>query len=188
MKKTFAILILFLFAFVVWEDVSASSLRRRDDFMKPQAGIWFGPGMPMFELNDKVEPALGGGAFFRLNTPLTYFKVGGEVGYQKHKSQGVDAISLVPVYGNLLFLLPIKFPMNFQFKLGAGGVKVYIKPEEKEQFDPLFMAGLEVSFMAGRMVNFGLRFDCLVIYEKHISGAKYNGYFFNTGLTLYFNL
>lgn len=188
MKKTFAILFLFFFALTLWEDVSASTLRRRDDFMKPQAGIWFGPSMPLYEMNDNVEPALGGGAFFRLNTPLTLLKVGGEVGYQKHKSQGVNAISLVPVYGNLLFLLPIKFPMNFQFKLGAGGVKVYIKPEEKEQFDPLFMAGLEVSFMAGRMVNFGLRFDYMVIYEKHISGAKYNGYFFNTGLTLYFNL
>ncbi|MBP8082902.1 MAG: hypothetical protein KAZ87_06840 [Spirochaetes bacterium] len=188
MKKIFAVLLLFVSAIILWEDVSASSMRRRDDFMKPQAGIWFGPGMPLFELYDKVEPALGGGAFFRLNTPLTYFKIGGEVGYQKHKSQGVNAISLVPVYGNVLFLLPIKFPMNFQFKLGAGGVKVYIKPEEKEQFDPLLMAGLEVSFMAGRMVNFGLRFDCLVIYENRTSGAKHNGYFFNTGLTLYFNL
>ena len=96
----------------------------------------------------------------------------------------------MPVYGNLLYRIPLpaKIPFNFQFKLGAGGCWVKMEPDDINQWDPMGMAGFEFSFAAGRRVNIGFRIDYLLIYEQHLEGAKRNGHVLNTGLTLYFNI
>lgn len=188
MRKILSLFVFILFCLVLSDGLSAYSFRRKNDFMKPQAGLWFGPSAPLFGLKDRVDPALGGGVFVRLNTPLELFKVGGEFGYQKYVSTAEDKLSVLPLYGNILFLLPIPFPMNFQLKAGAGTARVAIYPDNRSQFEPLFMAGLEASFMAGRLINFGIRMDYMMLYEKNLKGAKHNGHIFNAGLTLYFNL
>ena len=162
--------------------------KSQDFFLKPQAGVWFGPITPVYTTSEDVETRLGGGVFARYNLPWAPLKLGVDASYQHFKSQGVKELTLWPVYGNLLFRLPINLPLAFQFKLGAGGSSVEIQPEDQRQWDPLFMVGVEGSFPAGKWVNIGLRIDYLLIYEKHIEGAQRNGNIVNTGITLYLNI
>jgi len=157
-------------------------------FNRPQIGAWFGPITPIATTSSLVNTALGGGVFFRYPTPLHLFKVGLDSSYQNFKSRGVNELTLVPVYGNLLFLIPIDLPLRFQLKAGAGGCYVYVKPDKVAQWDIMFMAGFEMSFPAGRLVNIGLRIDYIFLYEDYLNGASKNGHIINAGITLYFNI
>ena len=161
---------------------------RKDYFSKPQFGGWFGPVTPVGDLGKRVETNLGGGAFFRFTFPWQYLKIGFDSSYQQFKSKGVNELKFVPVYGNLLFQIPVDFPVRFQFKAGAGGGWLSIKPDNKSGWDPIFMAGFEVSFPAGRIVNIGLRIDYIYIYEGYLKGSKNGGHIINTGIQLYFNI
>lgn len=166
----------------------AQRRRGRDPFQKFQTGFWFGPITPLHTTAEDVDTSLGGGAFIRSNSFFDSFKIGVESSYHYFESRGVNTLSLWPVYGNLLYRIPVKFPIIFQLKAGAGGSWVKIRPDREEQWDPLFVIGFEGSFPAGKVVNIGLRIDYLLIYEKHIEGARRNGHILDTGITLYFNL
>ena len=157
-------------------------------FTRPQIGAWFGPITPVGPTDGLVDTDLGGGLFMRYNTPFSLFKLGLDSSYQHYKSKGVNEITLVPVYLNVLFLLPIDFPLRFQFKAGMGGAYVYAMPDEVGQWDMMFMCGFEVSFPAGRIVNIGLRIEYLLIYESYRQGAQDDGHFINAGIMLYFNI
>ncbi len=161
---------------------------RKDYFSKPQFGGWFGPVTPVGDLAKRVETNLGGGAFFRFTFPWPYLKFGIDSSYQKFKSKGVNELQFVPVFGNILFQIPVEFPVRFQFKAGAGGGWLSVKPDNKNGWDPIFMGGFEVSFPAGRIVNIGLRIDYIYIYEGYIKGSKNGGHIINTGIQLYFNI
>ncbi|MBN2077639.1 MAG: hypothetical protein JW838_01645 [Spirochaetes bacterium] len=161
---------------------------RKDHFSRPQIGGWFGPVTPMGEIAKKVETNLGGGAFVRLTLPYRYLKVGVDSSYQKFKSKGVTELQFVPVYGNLLFQIPVDFAVRFQFKGGIGAGYLHLKPDNVGLWNPVFMAGFEVSFPAGRIVNIGVRIDYLYIYEGHLKGSKNGGHILNTGIQLYFNI
>lgn len=175
------------FAAVLPND-SEAARTRRDYFMRPQVGLWFGPVTPLGTTAEKLNKDLGAGLMFRYNTPYRPLKFGLEVAYEKFKSDGNSELRLWPMYGNALYLLPIPLPVKFQYKLGAGTANVKIWPDEKSQWDPLLMTGLEMSFPAGRLVNIGLRLDYLMLYEKHIDGSDMNGHILNSGITVYFNL
>lgn len=43
---------------------------RTDYFLKPQAGLWFGPITPVYTTADDLETDIGAGIFMRYNTPL----------------------------------------------------------------------------------------------------------------------
>ncbi|MBP7738047.1 MAG: hypothetical protein KA369_18870 [Spirochaetes bacterium] len=161
---------------------------RKDYFSKPQIGAWFGPVTPLDDLGKRVETNLGGGAFIRFTFPWQYLKFGIDSSYQQFKSKGVNELQFVPLYGNLLFQIPVEFPVRFQFKGGIGGAWLSIKPDNKNGWDPIFMAGFEVSFPAGRIVNIGLRIDYIYIYEGYLKGSKAGGHIINTGIQLYFNI
>ena len=163
---------------------------RKDHFSRPQIGGWFGPVTPMGKIAEKVETNLGGGAFVRMTLPYRFLKVGVDSSYQKFKakSRGVTELQFVPIYGNLLFQIPVDFPVRFQFKGGMGAGYLHLKPDNADVWDPLFMAGFEVSFPAGRIVNIGLRIDYLYILEGHLKGSKNGGHVLNTGIQLYFNI
>ncbi len=161
---------------------------RKDYFSKPQIGGWFGPVTPLADLGRMVETNLGGGAFVRLTFPWHYLKFGVDSSYQLFKSTGVNELTFVPLYGNLLFQIPVDFPVKFQFKGGIGGAWLSIKPDNKSGWDPVFMAGFEISFPAGRIVNIGLRVDYLYIYEAYIKGSQNGGHIINIGIQLYFNI
>jgi hypothetical protein len=167
--------------------------REIDYFNRPQVGIWFGVLTPVYTTYDQVSTSLGGGGFFRFNTPLDNLKIGLDSSYQFYDAKpkgGVNTLTLVPVYGNFVYRIPLpaKIPLIFQLKAGGGGCWVKIRPDRVSQWDPMAMAGFEGSFAAGRTINIGFRVDYLLIYEQYIKGAKRNGHVVNTGLTLYFNI
>jgi hypothetical protein len=161
---------------------------KKDSFNRPQFGGWFGVAAPLGNMSKKVESNLTGGGFIRINTPERWLKFGVESSYQKFKSTGTTEIELVPVYGNLLYQLPIDFAVRFQIKAGAGASYIKIQPENMKNWEPMFMAGFEVSFPAGKIFNIGLRLDYIHIYEGYAKKNYKGGHFFNAGIQLYFNL
>ena len=159
-----------------------------DYFLRPQMGLWFGPVTPMGTTGEVVDTSLGGGLFFRYNTPFKPLKLGLDGSYQQFDSKGVNELILWPVYGSFLFRIPLRFAIIFQLKAGAGASYVQVEPDGFHQWDPTGMLGFEGSFPAGKYVNIGLRIDYLYIYEGYIEGAKRDGHVLNTGVTLYFNV
>jgi hypothetical protein len=158
-----------------------------EPWTRPQIGLWFGPVTPVGPLWDKLNPYLGGGAYTRLPV-FEYGTIGADISYQEQPSNGTNHLDVVPMYGNFIFKLPINFPISFSLKAGAGSAWVMLRPQYRSQYDPLFMAGFEVSFPAGSVVNIGMRIDYLYLYETWQTRAQHDGYFINAGLTLYFNL
>jgi len=187
MKKSIICISVLAALFLIATDVFAADSRKKY-FSRPQIGVWYGPITPVMDTGEHVETDLGGGAFFRYNLPYEPLKLGLDFSYQDYESDGVDELRLIPVYFNMLYLLPINIPVKVQFKAGAGLCNVYMEPDNTKQWDPMFMAGTEISFPAGKLANIALRIDYLCIYEKHLSGATTNGYVINAGISLYFNL
>jgi len=186
--KYFSLKIIFILSFL-FISVSAFAINNRKDyFLNPQLGLWFGPITPISHTRDAVDTDLGIGAFFRYNLPFRPLKIAYNFSYQQYKSKGLNELTLVPNYLNLLYLLPLDLPVRFQLKAGAGSSYVKILPDQVSQWDPLLMGGLEVSFPAGRIVNIALRIDYLYIFEGHIDGADYGGHVINTGISIYFNI
>jgi hypothetical protein len=188
MNKTGLYILLIAAIFLLLQGNSFAYRERKDNFSKPQVGAWFGPITPMGEAGKRVETNLGYGGFARFTFPWPFLKIGADASYQKFKSKGVNELQFVPVYGNLLFQIPVDFPVRFQFNAGAGAGWISVKPDNKSQWDPIFMGGFEVSFPAGRIVNIGLRIDYIYIYEGYIKGSKYGAHILNTGIQLYFNI
>jgi hypothetical protein len=188
MKKTFMIGAAAVIVLVMCRMDAFAYKERKDYFSKPQIGGWFGPVTPLGETAKWVETNLGGGMFVRFTLPYRFLKIGVDSSYQQFKSKGVNELQFVPVYGNLLFQIPVDFPVRFQFKGGAGVGYLNMKPDNLIQWDPIFMAGFEVSFPAGRIVNIGLRIDYIYIYEGYIKGSQHGGHILNTGIQLYFNI
>jgi hypothetical protein len=158
---------------------------RKDYFSRPQLGGWFGIITPMGDISNKVGTSLGGGIFGRLTFPYPYLKIGLDVSYQKFKQ---NDLQFVPAYANLLFQIPVDFPVRFQFKGGGGLGYIHLKPNNMGQWEPIFMGGFEISFPAGRMVNIGLRIDYIFIYEGYIKGSKAGAHVLNSAIQLYFNI
>ncbi len=172
----------------VFASTSFARSRRSDPFEKPQLGLWFGPVTPVYTTDDDLDTYLGGGLFFRTNSFIRGIKIGLDSSYQFFRSQGVNELTMIPVYGSFIYRLPITLPLAFQLKMGGGSARLYFRPDEVTVWEPLFMVGFETSFPAGRIFNIGLRIDYLLIYEKHIEGATRNGHIVNAGLTVFFNL
>lgn len=188
-KRTFVICCGLLIGMVVAFTNDAFAYNaRKDYFYKPQLGAWFGPISPVAETGKNLKTTLGGGLFFRYNIPWQYFKVGLDLSYQNYDSIGVNDLMMVPIIANGVFLLPIPIAVRFQLKTGFGTTYMYSRPDRTKQWDPIFMAGFEISFPAGRIVNIGLRIDYQLVIESTLPGAERNGHFINTGIQLYFNI
>ncbi len=162
--------------------------RGRDPFEKPQVGVWFGPVTPVFSTSEVLNTYLGGGLFVRTNSFIQGIKFGLDASYQEFRSDGINELTMIPVYGSLIYRLPVNMPLAFQLKGGAGGARLQMRPDYVTQWDPLFHLGVETSFPAGRIFNIGLRIDYLFLYEGYMEGATENGHFINAGITVFFNL
>lgn len=183
MKKYALILILLVVS------VNCFAARKRGDyFNRPQIGLWIGPTAPLFELGDEVDSVLSGGVYARMSTFYKPIKIGLDVSYHDLSSDTVNNLTIVPAYGTVQYRLPFSTPLNLVVKAGGGVTKVWIDPDELEQWDPTGVAGFEVSFPLGKTINLGLRMDYLLIYEKHIESAEINGHVFNFALALFFNI
>lgn len=185
--KSFKIMIFLLSFAAVSAPVYAGMSEGDDPWTRPQIGIWFGPVAPLGDSGNKVSTYLGGGTYFRIPV-FEYGTIAADIGYQRYPSDSLNELSVVPMYGNFIFRLPINSPIVFQLKAGAGTAWVQIQPEGRSQYDPLFMTGLEISFPAGTWVNIGMRVDYLFLYESYHAHTKRDGHLLNVGLTLYFNL
>ena len=90
---------------------------------KPQLGVWFGPVTPVpgSKLAEVLTTSLGGGMFLRANIPSNTlrFEIGGSYSY--YTSRTVARLHSIPVYGALVYTLPINLPLSFHVKGGAGG-------------------------------------------------------------------
>ncbi len=188
MKSKNFIKIIVFFLIIANAATSYAYRSRKDYFLKPQVGLWFGPLTPLGPTNDIVDNSLGGGLFFRYNTPFRLFKVGLESSYQYFPSKGVNKLHFVPVHTNVLFLVPVNLPVKIQVKGGVGAGWLKILPDDENRWNPIFNAGAEMSFPAGRLVNIGLRLDYFYIYEGYLDGAQNGGHIFNAGISVYFNL
>lgn len=189
MKKfMFMLLLVFSFCIASGAGLSARPRQGSDPFLLPQVGFWIGAASPVYTTWNTVDNSLVGGVFTRINLWTLPLKLGVDASYEKHDSRGVNGIELAPVYGSLIYRLPIDSLISFQLKAGAGGSFVRVWPDNLSQWDPLFTFGGEFSFPAGSIANIGLRIDYLYLWEQHIKEAKRNGHFINAGVTLYFNL
>jgi len=184
-KSVFCLVLLF----VLFSANTLLAIERKDYFLKPQIGAWFGPVTPVGVTAESLETNLGGGIFTRYNFPWRYLKIGADISYQFfEQEQGVNKMHLVPIYGNLIFLFPFSIPIKIQAKLGAGAAYLHIQPDDASRWDPIFVFGGEFSFPAGRFLNIGLRVDYIHIYERYLKGAQVDGHVVNAGIALYFNL
>ncbi|MCX7677750.1 MAG: hypothetical protein N2316_00885 [Spirochaetes bacterium] len=162
--------------------------RRSDPFEKPQFGLWFGTVTPVYTTDENLDTYLGGGLFMRTNSFIRGIKFGLDSSYQFFRSQSVNELTLIPIYGSFIYRLPINMPLAFQLKIGGGGARLYFRPDDVTAWEPLFMCGFETSFPAGRVFNIGLRIDYLLIYEQYIERASRNGHIVNAGITVFFNI
>lgn len=186
MKRFFRIVITVI---VISLPVSAVYARSGSDpFLRPQLGVWFGPVTPVYTQWNEVDTAIGGGGYFRYNLGSSPFKLAVDASYQDHSSRGVNGLTLVPVYGSLMYRIPFDFLISFQLRAGAGGSYVTIRPENKSQWDPMFILGWEMSFPAGTLANIGLRIDYLNINERYTTSAKRDCHMINAGIVVNFNI
>lgn len=193
MKKNIYLIIAFVFAFALITSTAMAEKFRKDYFFKPQIGGWFGPVTPLGETDKLVDVNLSGGIFFRYNLPSShvvfrYFKLGVDASYQRYRSRGLIDMHFAPLYGSLIGLLPVDIPIKIQLKFGAGAGYFYVRPDRLEQWDPIIVPGLELSFPAGRLVNIGLRLDYIYVDQSYVREGAEPGHFLNIGVTLYFNL
>lgn len=162
---------------------------RKSHFFSSQAGVWFGPIAPLGITDTFVDSNLGGGAYFRYQTPWDILKIGIDASYQEYKSTGINSLQLVPIRIEALFYLPFpKLPINLQVKVGSGISYVHVMPRDIHTADPLFVAGLEISFPAGRVVNIGARIEYMYLLEAHVKPGAPGGHFLNAAISIYFNL
>lgn len=164
---------------------------------KPQIGIWFGPVTPVpgTKISDVLTTSLGGGMFFRGNLPSNTLRTEIGFSYSYYTSRTVARLHSIPVYGALVYTLPINLPLSFHVKAGAGGNFLRNYPEGAKNWLPAGYLGFETSFPAGRLINIGVRADYFLVYEQHLSPPAnnpnyqlYNAHFLNFGLMVNFNL
>ncbi|MBV6492616.1 MAG: hypothetical protein LDLANPLL_00611 [Turneriella sp.] len=164
---------------------------------RPQIGVWFGPVTPVpgTKVADVLVTSLGGGLFFRGNLPSNALRTEIGVSYSYYTSRTTARLHSLPVYGALVYTLPINLPLSFFVKAGAGSNYLYNSVEKSKNWLPAGYLGFETSFPAGKLVNIGVRADYYFLYEKYLSPPAnnpnyevHNGHFFNFGLMVNFNL
>ncbi|HRP69810.1 MAG TPA: hypothetical protein PLY93_09800 [Turneriella sp.] len=164
---------------------------------KPQIGLWFGPVTPVpgTAIADVLITSLGGGIFFRGNLPTNTLRTEIGVSYGYYTSRSTARLHSLPVYGALVYTLPINLPLSFFVKGGLGSNYLKNAIEGSQNWLPTGYLGFETSFPAGKLVNIGVRADYYYVYEKHLSAPAnnpnyevHNGHFLNFGLMVNFNL
>ncbi|MCB1146274.1 MAG: hypothetical protein KDK41_06655 [Leptospiraceae bacterium] len=174
------------------EDIEGDGWR-----FKSQFGLWFGPVTPVpgSALSNVLSTNIGGGTFIRMNIPSDDWLFETGLSYSYYTSNGPARLHAVPVYGAMNYRLPINLPLTFFAKAGAGATYVSAVPEDKENWHPTALLGLETSFPAGKWVNIGVRLDYYFVYEDYLTPPANvpnyqiaNGHLFNFGLMVNFNV
>lgn len=167
----------------------------KDFQLRPEAGVWFGPMTPFpgSAYANILNPALGGGGFFRINIPSDNFLTEVGASYYKLTSFLTESLVEVPIYLSIVYKLPVDFALSFYFKGGGGAGYFQNAPEKNDGWLPLFYAGFETSFPAGKVANIGVRFDYYFIYESWMKPTTsgytiQDGHFITVSVMANFNL
>lgn len=161
--------------------------------LRPVIGLWFGPMTPFpgSDLAKVLNPALGGGLFFRLNVPSDNVLMELGVSYYQLTSLYTEKLTVIPVHLAMVYKLPVDFALSFYFKGGAGAGYFKNAPEGNKGVLPVFYGGFETSFPAGKFINIGVRFDYYFIYETWMTAPPNttltNGHMINVGIMANFN-
>ncbi|TGJ99672.1 hypothetical protein EHO59_17710 [Leptospira semungkisensis] len=147
------------------------------DNRKPELGFWIGASNPFpgSAAQEVLNTTLGGGLFFRVPWPwLFYLEFGSS--YSNYLSRSERALTTIPVYGALVYKIPIELPISFMAKAGMGEAYVVARPANTSRWDHMMYAGFEASFIAGKKIRIGVRVDYNKIYESDLNapaGTKY---------------
>ncbi|NTU77544.1 MAG: hypothetical protein HGA90_07020 [Alphaproteobacteria bacterium] len=115
--KTSALLVLMLL--LVPGGAYAQRRGTSDYFLRPQMGLWFGPVTPMGTTGEVVDTSLGGGLFFRYNTPFKPLKIGLDGSYQQFDSKGVE-------FGPWLRRFIAQIKRNWMFPLAVASMSGHV--------------------------------------------------------------
>lgn len=143
--------------------------RRRVRIEKPEIGFWLGASAPVpnSQLQGLFQTGLGFGLFTRFLWPFNSVHTELGASYTSYLSNSNRRLATTPVYAALAYELPFNLPISFFLKAGGGSAYVISRPANINGWDPLFFAGLEASFVAGRKVRIGMRLDYNKIYETY---------------------
>jgi len=138
-------------------------------------GFWLGASnpVPSTPLADVLDANIGGGGFYRVQWPWVFHTEFG-FSFTHYQSRTTQALTVVPVYGALVYRLPLPYRVQIYLKMGGGNAWLVVRPVNRQGWDPLGYAGLEFSIQAGRRFRIGLRLDYEIVYEKHLDDPRQN--------------
>lgn len=159
------------FLFVFFGPAALLSQTNLEDYQKRryELGGWVGaanpmPGTPTVNV---LDTALGGGIYARAPWPWIFYTEFGS-SYAVYLSRSERALTAIPVYAALAYKIPMELPIQFYIKGGGGSSYVVARPSDDARWNPTAYAGLEASFVAGRRIRIGIRFDYIKIYETQL--------------------
>ena len=161
MLKIIIFFIIFLFTFF------SMQLQAQTENTTPmELGFYLGSANPFpgSQTSRILDSGLGLGFFGRVQGPYIFSTEFG-AGYANYLSKTERGLTIFPVYGCLVYKLPIELPVSFFVKGGGGASYVVARPANTAKWNPLGILGFEVSFVAGRKVRIGLRTDYHRIFE-----------------------
>ncbi|MCB1170437.1 MAG: hypothetical protein KDK25_08900 [Leptospiraceae bacterium] len=145
------------------------ALQARDsDHLKHELGIWLGGSFPFpsTPYDEVLDSNVGGGMFYRVNWPWIFYSEFG-FSYTTYFSRTTQLLVSAPVYGALVYPLPLPFRLQVMAKIGGGAAYLEVRPQNLHGWDPMIYGGLEMSLLASRRFRVGLRLDANYIMDSH---------------------
>lgn len=141
---------------------------RETEHLKHEIGMWLGGSFPFpsTPYDDVLDSNVGGGMFYRISWPWIFYTEFG-FSYTTYFSETTQLLVSAPVYGALVYPLPLPFRLQVMAKLGAGASYLEVRPQNRNGWDPMIYGGLEMSLLASRRFRVGLRLDADYIIDSH---------------------
>ncbi|MDZ4725369.1 MAG: hypothetical protein SH817_04390 [Leptospira sp.] len=134
-----------------------------------EVGGWVGAGNPFpgTKTIELLDTTLGGGLYGRIPFPYMFYTEFG-TSYAVFLSKSERGLTTIPLYAALAYRIPVELPIQFFVKAGGGQAYVVARPSDTARWNPLVYAGLEASFIAGKRIRIGVRFDYNQIRETSL--------------------
>ncbi len=151
---------------------------------KSEIGFWMGASSPFpgTKTASLLDTTMGFGLFTRFQWPFNVLYTEMGISYSNYLSHSERGLTTIPIYAALAYKLPFDLPVSFFLKAGGGAAYLIARPSNSEGWDPLGFLGFEVSFVAGRKVRIGLRYD-----YNHIMERKQRGFYKGSDLPYLYN-
>ncbi len=158
-------------------------IKAEGESAKSEIGFWMGASSPFpgTKTASLLDTTMGFGFFTRFQWPYVFYTEMG-VSYSNYLSHSERGLTTIPVYAALAYKLPLDLPVSFFIKAGGGASYLIARPSNREGWDPMGYLGFEVSFVAGRKVRIGLRYD-----YNHIMERKQQGFYKGSNIPYLYN-